>query len=159
MTRIGGLAASALALLIGTGSAFAQSPGWAVNCEAGTPACTLALSLNNAENNRPIATFLALPGTDGDFIGAVIPLGTAVDAGMQIVVGEERLPVKVQVCFPDGCRGIVEVPEDYLDRLAEEDVAEIRFFPYREETPLAVPIPMEGFADALASARESLAAN
>lgn len=132
-----------------------EAEGWQSQCNPNR--CTLTISMTEAQSGRRASTFVAIVNKDGtNHVGALIPLGTAIEAGIRLVAGDTQIKAGFQSCFPDGCRGFAEVNAATLDSFAAQESAEIQFFALGQERPLSVAAPMDGLSDALASARAEL---
>ena len=149
-----GLLLAALAPL--PASAQSAAPDWQATCEA--EGCTLARRLIDQATGRPVATFLAfVPKAGGNpSIGAALPLGTAIEAGVRMVAGEATLEIPYQVCFPDGCRALREATAEETAALGAAEALDIRFFPINADRAVSVTMPLDGFAEAVAAARADL---
>jgi invasion protein IalB len=137
-------------------SAQSAVPDWQATCEA--DGCTLARRLIDQSTGRPVATFLAfVPKANANLsIGAALPLGTAIEAGVRMVAGDTTLEIPYQVCFPDGCRALRETSAEEVAALAAAEAIDIRFFPFSADRAVSVTMPLEGFTEAVAAARAEL---
>jgi len=150
------------AIVLGTALCLSAAPlaaqdaeGWQTQCKPDR--CTLTISMTEAQSGRRASTFVAIVNKDGtNHLGALVPLGTAIEAGIRLVAEDTEIKAPFQSCFPDGCRGFAEVNAATLDAFAGADTAEIQFFALGQERPLSVAAPMAGLSQALASARAEL---
>lgn len=81
-----------------------------------------------------------------------LPLGVALAPGVQIEAGSlaQRLAVKAEVCFPDGCRFAAELAPEMIDALGAAPTFTVRFFVYAKENELReAAVPSEGLKQAL----------
>ena len=129
---------------------------WQSNCQNGS--CTLVRSVAESGTDRTVATFIvALSKThETARVGVALPLGTALDAGVRMIVGDKTLNVPFQVCFPDGCRATTEADAATLAALTGAAAVQVQFFPFSSDKPVAIDVPMSGLADAIAAARTTL---
>lgn len=131
---------------------------WSPSCEGNR--CTVSRSAINTENHQRIATLIVvLDIEEPTVIGAVLPLGVALEPGLRLLAGSEELEVPLQVCYPDGCRGFLPVDDVVLSRIAAEAEIDVRFFPYSDDRPASVTIPLDGLSNAIQAAREQLSAD
>ena len=145
---------SAALLALFAGPAMAQQ-AWESTCSADR--CTISRTLTATDTGQRAGTFVAVVDkADGTFLGAIIPLGTAIAPGIRLVQGGAEIEVAFQVCFPDGCRGFAEVDAATLDAFMGGETAEIRFFAMGQPAPLGVPVPLTGLDAALDAARSEL---
>lgn len=82
-----------------------------------------------------------------------LPLGVALAPGVQIDAGgqTQRLALKAEVCFPDGCRFAAELAPDMIAALDAAPAFNVRFFVYAKENLLReAEAPTEGLKEALA---------
>lgn len=148
---------SLIALLIAPVAAGAQDAGeWASECN--DTSCTLSRTAVNPSNGQRAGTILAVVEKSSDTItiGAVAPLGIALEAGIRLVIGETSEIAKMDVCFPDGCRGLIQFAPSVFTGIENIDM---RYFPFGSERPLSILIPLEGFDAGVAQARATLAGN
>lgn len=139
------------ASLAGVIAAEVQAAAWPITCDAG--ACTAARALNDARTGRPMATILiaAQKGAPGLRLGAVLPLGVALAPGARFVQGQDVVPLAFEVCFPDGCRAMAEAEAALAGRLTAG--FDLQFFAPGHDGPVAVAVPAEGMAEAVAELR------
>lgn len=147
-----------IGLLFASPPAWAQSEvAWTVDCQSGD-SCTLARSVEEVSTGRRAATVLFVVTKAGtEFVGAAIPLGTAIEAGVQLVSDDTQTLLPFQVCFPDGCRAVLETTAEANDTLASQATMDLRAFPFQSDKPFSLAVPLDGLAEALAEARDTLA--
>ena len=150
------LLAAALMLVSASPSSAQGGDPWTVNCE--DDACTISLALIAPDSNRRAATFLAVISAEegGSRLAAAMPLGLAIEPGIRMIAGETVIDVPFQVCFPDGCRAVRDADAAMFDALAREETLDIRYFPFGEERPVSLKMPLDGLAGALEAARSEL---
>lgn len=154
------LASALTAVFCSFGPAIAQDADWQMNCsETG---CNIIRSMTENTTGRLVATFLVIVENgkaDTPGLGVALPLGLAIEPGVRIVSGEQTIDLPFQVCFPDGCRAIRAATADEITLLTNADEADIRFFPFGQNRPTSVKVPMAGLSDALAQAQAKVAGN
>lgn len=147
-----------LTLALGLLPSFAgAAEDWQKNCADGQ--CTLARTLSDDASGRSIATFLVALNfemPDKVLMGVALPLGAALKPGVRLLQGETVIEVGYEVCFPDGCRAMTEVAATDFDEMAKNEEIELRFFPFGQEKPIALPIPLSGLSEATESARAEI---
>lgn len=154
------LASALTALFCTFGPAAAQDADWEVTCN--DKSCTITRTLTENTTGRRVATFMTVVEkgrTDAPGLGVAVPLGLAVEPGVRLVSGADIIELPFQVCFPDGCRAIRAATTEEISLLSSVDKADIRFFPFGQDHPTSVAVPMTGFGDALADAKAKLGGN
>lgn len=156
MMKIGGLLALALTFTAMQGAAQTEPQTWNTNCE--TDSCTLSLGVLDATSGKPVSTVLVVVPKIGEtvFLGAAMPLGSALEPGIRIVQGSETINAKFQVCFPDGCRALTEIPRATIQTMTKVGSVELFAFPYSSDTPISFQVPLAGLDAALKDATATL---
>ena len=135
--------------------AMAQDPEWTSQCAESNDACTLSRSVQDTATGTRAGTILAnvTAGAETMIFGAVVPLGVAVQPGIRVLVGEDVIELPITVCYPDGCRGLVEVDAATQSRLLDVENVEIRYLTSNGDRQISVPVPMSGLSAAIAEIR------
>lgn len=128
---------------------------WTSECDADS--CAVSRAVADVESGQRVGTLLVVLDQDGtSLVGAIVPLGSAMEPGLRLIHGSTEAAVPIQVCYPDGCRGLAPMDGAALDALATADTVDLRFFAFGTEAPISVPIPLVGLQGAVAAARATL---
>lgn len=134
--------------------------GWQTTCAEAD--CTLVLRVADPASDRAMATLLATVGPDEDEpirFGVALPLGLSLEPGIRVVAGEESVALPFEVCFPDGCRASRPLTAPEEAALLRPGPLDLRFYPFGSDRLVSVAVPATGFADAVAAARATFAAD
>jgi invasion protein IalB len=148
-----------LSLCLSQTAAVAQAApqDWGARCDATT--CTLSRGILEEASGKRLSTLLVVlrKGEDKVLFGAALPIGVALEPGIRILQGDTMVEAKFQVCYPDGCRALVELPLAAVTSMAKAGSAEFRAFPYESEKPISFMAPLSGLDMALQNALDTLA--
>jgi invasion protein IalB len=150
--------AGALAM---TAAAGAQTPkpgetfgDWMVNCEAGSP-CQAFLGLKDPKTGRLVLSASAHKAVadKNPTLVLTLPLGLSLKDGVALLSGtttEGTLPARIDVCFPDGCRAVVELTPAALSTLTAQPDFEVRFIVYGAKNRVeSVKVSAKGLKEAV----------
>jgi invasion protein IalB len=148
--------ASFVAVMLCAVSPASAADAWEVTCKEGS--CTLArVVVEAAASGRRVATVLLVPDATGRArLAVALPLGVALAPGVRLVGQDVTTDLAFEVCYPDGCRAAADLDAAALAVIAALPSIELRAFPFGAERPLAMVIPLDGLAEALARARATL---
>ena len=127
---------AALAAL--AGAASAEDTGktfgaWKVVCDAQN-ACQAFLGLKNQTTGKLALSASAhkAAADPNPTLVLTLPLGLSIRNGVALVpgAGGKPLPAVVDVCFPDGCRVVMDLSPTTLDALSAAENFEVRFIGY-----------------------------
>ena len=159
--RVTALAALALAGIAAAPQAIAaptdgqKFKNWAARCEQvptgegeqTTEQCYIFQTLAHKETQKALLNvavgYVAESGKPAAIL--TLPLGVFLPPGIAIKVDEgepSRLPI--QLCTQEGCRGVLELTDDVVNRLKAGSEAKIAFFDARRRE-VVVPISLHGF--------------
>ena len=123
----------------------AGTPPWAIACsESGV--CRASRAVKNTETDALVATLSVIVDRDGggQRLSVAVPLGVAVVPGMRLTAGETDIDLPVDVCFPDGCSGTVDLSKQGFRDFLGQARADLQYFPFSQEAPVLVRISLEG---------------
>jgi invasion protein IalB len=153
------LLALASAAMTAAAAPAAQAPetfgAWAVACAA-PDACQAYLSLKDQKSGRLILSASAHQsvGDRNPALVLTLPLGLSIKGGVALVsgaAGPAPVPAAVDVCFPDGCRVVVDMTPAALAVLTAGEHFEVRFAVYGAGDRVeSVKVPANGLKDAIA---------
>lgn len=126
------------------------TPPWDRRCDE--RGCTVSRGLSESATLRRVATISVLteataPGTAT--LAVALPLGLALEPGVQFVAGEAVWAAPFKVCFPDGCTAALPLDADALATLAGAATLEVRYFTFNGAKALSISAPLDGLAGAL----------
>lgn len=123
--------------------------GWATACKMGS--CSLTKSVAEKSSQQTFLSLSVLIEQDGRKPALLIalPLGTSLEPGVRVVLGEDVWNVPFSACFPNGCQALQDLSAAQLDLLRSSDSADIRFFAVSSEDPIAADVSLSGLGDAL----------
>lgn len=129
------------------------APSWAVRCDA--RGCSASRALSEIATLQRVATVSVLTeaGAPGATLAAALPLGLALEPGVQFVLGETVWPAPFKVCFPDGCSAAATLDAAMLATLVAAPDLEVRYFTFNDGRALSITAPLDGLAAALDGAR------
>lgn len=126
---------------------------WQVQCaEEGSCQAYVNLAEEATGKLALTASVHYLAGAPAPTLLIALPLGVALAPGVQIEAGPEkqRLAVKAEVCFPDGCRFAAELAPDMIAALDAAPTFNVRFFVYAKDNELrGAEAPTDGLKQAL----------
>jgi invasion protein IalB len=119
-----------------------------VTCDTNLGRCVSQISLV-ATNGDRISTLGIQIGKDGTepVVFATSPLGSALNAGIQIVIGTQELRLAYDVCLQDGCRATKPLSAEEFALLRDATDAELRLMRYGNPTPLAMRVDFAAVVD------------
>lgn len=125
-----------------------------VSCSTELNRCISQISLV-ATNGDRISTIGVQIGKDGTepVLFATSPLGSALAAGIQVVIGTQELILGYDVCLKDGCRATKALSADELALVRATKTAELRLMRYGNPTPLAMALD---FSDVVNNLKDSV---
>lgn len=150
--------AAAMAL---TGTAIAAPKdgetfgSWQVVCEGADP-CQAFLGLKDEKTGRLVLSASAhkAPADKHPTMVISLPLGLALKEGVALLSGapgKDPVPAAVDVCFPDGCRAVIELSPAALDALTATESFEVRFIAFGAKNRVeSVKVPADGLSQAIA---------
>lgn len=147
------LGACALVAAGATHGLAQSAPPWAVRCEA--LGCTASRALSESATLQRVATVSVLTetGAPGATLAVALPLGLALEPGVQFVLGETVWPAPFKVCFPDGCSAAASLDAAMLATLVAAPDLEVRYFAFTDGRALVIDAPLDGLEAALGGAR------
>ena len=128
--------ASATAMLAGAAHAADEGKSfgaWKVVCDA-QKTCQAFLGLKSPATGKLALSASAhkAAADPNPTLVLTLPLGLSIREGVAIIPGADGkpLPAVVDVCFPDGCRVVMELSAATLDALGAAENFEVRFIGY-----------------------------
>ncbi len=128
---------------------------WQVVCEGANP-CQAFLGLKDEKTGRLVLSASAhkAPADKNPTMVISLPLGLALKEGVALLSGapgKDPVPAAVDVCFPDGCRAVIELTPAALDALTATESFEVRFIAFGAKDRVeSVKVPANGLSQALA---------
>jgi invasion protein IalB len=127
---------------------------WKVVCEA-RQTCQAFLGLKDPTTGRLALSASAYKATADKHPTMVLtlPLGLSIRDGVALVpgAGAKPLPAVVDVCYPDGCRVVMELSPATLDALGVAEAFEVRFAAYGVTDRVeSIKVPTAGLKAAVA---------
>lgn len=127
---------------------------WKVVCEA-QKTCQAFLGLKNQTTGKLALSASAhkAAADKNATLVLTLPLGLSIRDGVAIVpgAGAKPLPAVVDVCFPDGCRVVMELAPATLDALSAAPNFEVRFIGYGVADRVeSIDVPSSGLKAAIA---------
>lgn len=151
--------ALAAAVFATAGAALAADDGktfgaWKVVCEA-QKTCQAFLGLKDPKTGKLALSASAhkAAADKNPTLVLTLPLGLSIRDGVAVLpgAGAKPLPAVVDVCFPDGCRVVMELSPETLNALSAAPSFEVRFAGYGVTDRVeSVKVPSTGLKDALA---------
>lgn len=148
---------AALAAL--AGAASAEDTGktfgaWKVVCDA-QKTCQAFLGLKDKTTGRLALSASAhkVAADPNPTLVLTLPLGLSIRNGVALApgAGGKPLPAVVDVCFPDGCRVVVDLSAATLDALSAAENFEVRFIGYGVTDRVeSIVVPSNGLKAAVA---------
>lgn len=135
-----------------------DAPQWNTSCDGGL--CTLSRQLIDEATGKGVATVLVVvqKASDDILLGAALPLGVALEPGVRFVQGDTLIQADFEVCYPDGCRAMAELPVTAFEAIDFEKEMDLRVFAFGQDKPLAVTVPLDSLKSAVDAGREQLKA-
>ena len=137
----------------------AEDPGktfgaWKIVCDA-QKSCQAFLGLKNQTTGRLALSASAhkAAADPNPTLVLTLPLGLSIRNGVALVpgAGGKPLPAVVDVCFPDGCRVVMELSPATLDALSAAENFEVRFIGYGVADRVeSINVPSAGLKAAVA---------
>ncbi len=127
------------------GSASAQdSTTWHAECQ--NDVCVSQISASETEGGTKLATvvFTAKAGNPTKSVLVTLPLGVALEPGIQIVADKQAFAVPFKVCLPAGCTARADLTPEMRKALETGTPFEVRFFNANEAGAKAVALPSTG---------------
>lgn len=155
VSMLAGAAALSSAAMAGASKDGEVFGDWKVSCAAGAP-CQAFLGLKDQTTGRLLLSVSAhkAAGDKNPTMVVSLPLGLSLKDGVALLSGaadKAVLPARIDVCFPDGCRAVIELTPAALDALTASSEFEVRFIAYGAKDRVEnVKIPSSGLRDALA---------
>jgi len=140
--------------LVGVVTSLAQGvPPWDSRCDA--RGCSHSRALSESATLRRIATVSVLTEAQatGATLAVALPLGLALEPGVQFVLGDTVWPAPFKVCFPDGCSAAITLDEVMLAQLLSAPDIAVRYFAFNDGRAIMIDAPLGGLAEAVASRR------
>ncbi|HVY32858.1 MAG TPA: invasion associated locus B family protein [Caulobacteraceae bacterium] len=163
------MSASAIALPTTALSPAALSPAaplstargllWAKACATrpdGTNVCYVEqFAIDQARNQVVLHVQLGYLGPDGQpRLVVTAPLGVSLAGGVNLALDADKpIGVPFQTCASDGCMMIAVLQPDVLTRLLKAKSMTVTFLD-AANAPIAVPVRLEGLADAFTAAQK-----
>lgn len=128
---------------------------WKVTCKDGP--CQAFLGLKDPQTGKLAMSASAHKRADSAHPTLVLtlPLGVDVKAGAAILPGagaQKPIPAAIDVCYPDGCRAVIELSPATIDALNAATSFDVRFAAYGVSDRVEnVTIPADGLKEAVAS--------
>lgn len=132
---------------------------WAKACGAradGTNVCYVEqFAIDQARNQIVLHVQLGYLGSDGQpRLVVTAPLGVSLAGGVNLALDADKpIGVPFETCASDGCMMIAVLQPDVLTRLLKAKSMTVTFLD-SGNTPIAVPVRLEGLADAFAAAQK-----
>lgn len=123
----------------------AQTEFWQTSC-ADDGRCQATRVLTQSDTGQRFASLIVSFSRDGrrPAMTVATPLGIAVQPGVRVVVKDAFWSLPIEACFPDGCRASRDLTDEEYQLLLSADSADIRFFPYGRQAPLAGEVGLAG---------------
>ena len=139
----------ALVFPLGTTAVAAQETTWYPQCV--TDRCVSQMAATEKDGGRAIASVTLTSLTSDKVIGVAVtlPLGVALEAGAQIVAGEETLALPFKVCLPAGCTAFADLTDEMRSAFESASSLQVRFFGQSDMAANAVELPTAGLPDVL----------
>jgi invasion protein IalB len=141
------------------GAAHAADEGktfgaWKVVCDA-QKACQAFLGLKDQTTGRLALSASAhkAAADPNPTLVLTLPLGLSIRNGVALVpgAGAKPLPAVVDVCFPDGCRVVMELSAEALNALSAAENFEVRFIAFGVTDRVeSISVPSAGLKPAVA---------
>lgn len=127
---------------------------WQTQC-AGAGSCQAYVNLAEEATGKLALTASVhyVAGAPAPTMLITLPLGVALAPGVQVEAGpdKQRLAMKAEACFPDGCRFAAEIGPEAIAALDAAPTFTVRFFVYAKDNELReAAVPTEGLKQALA---------
>lgn len=128
---------------------------WKVACAANAP-CQAYLGLKDAKTGKLALSASAhkRPDDANPTLVITVPLGVDLKAGAAFVAGaagKTPIAATIDVCFPDGCRVVLDLAPSTLNSLAAAKSFDVRFAAYGAADRVeSVSVPSNGLKDAIA---------
>lgn len=128
---------------------------WQVTCKDGP--CQAYLGLKDQKTGKLALSASAHKRADSAHPTLVLtlPLGVDVRAGAALVPGasaQKPIPAAIDVCYPDGCRAVIELSPATVDALNAAKSFDVRFAAYGVSDRVeSITIPANGLKEAVAS--------
>ncbi|MCW8881378.1 MAG: invasion associated locus B family protein [Sedimenticola sp.] len=128
---------------------------WGKRCETpkegGDEVCFIFQQLKVKENNQTIlfVTMGIAPNGKGPVMVLTTPLGVALQAGMQLQVGEEGEPIRAayNLCLTNGCRASLLLDEKLLEAMKGGEKLFVAFA-NAQGKGIKLAVSLKGFTDA-----------
>ena len=101
--------------------------------------CSTNGRVTEKNSGKVLSTIVIYANKDTKTQGVLIvtPLGTALEPGVRIGIGDTDSDFPFQTCLPVGCRALTDMPVDQFKSLLQQEFITIQFFPFTQEQPIA----------------------
>lgn len=142
-----------LALRAGAVAEQVSQARWASDCQ--TDYCVFRKPIDQADVEGTFALFEILIDTYSGEASLVltVPLGIALQPGVQINVEDQKWQAPVKVCYGDGCRATVKISPDDLAFLLQKEALYLRYIPFGKENPVEATVSLSGLVAAISRSR------
>ncbi|MFQ5562348.1 MAG: invasion associated locus B family protein [Parvularculaceae bacterium] len=126
---------------------------WKIHCES-VVSCQAYVNLAEVDTNQLAltASFHFVKGASGPTGVITLPLGVALKPGVRIRTESEAEPIKLEpeVCYPDGCRVVLNPTDEQLAILSDVEKFSVVFFAYGNKgRSRSIDVPTDGLDEAL----------
>lgn len=135
-------------------SSSASYGDWRIDCSGDATRCILSQRvLDGQSGGRLVMINLAVSGGKPRVARLVVPLGSIISAGAALVIGELRVEnLLPETCDRGGCTFSFEPDPNFLAAASDGGYGSA-VFSDASGSPVSVPFSLNGFKDALATAK------
>lgn len=125
---------------------------WISDCDA--PFCVFQKTLEFDDGSAFSVIEVLINVEDGSAsLITTVPLGVAVEAGVQARTSDQSWDLGIKVCQSDGCRATVDLSSDAFGGILQSRVLEIEYMAFGADEPTKATLKLEKLITAISEAR------
>ncbi len=128
-------------------AAQAQTLGWASDCEGDS--CLYSRTMRSALGDILTLDILVNANAGRASVVATLPLGTAIEPGVEVSTWGTTAQRAFRVCLEDGCRVAYDLDSIGFAGLLQSGQIDFMFYKFSQEVPVSVAVPLDGLKEAI----------